>query len=220
MALGQTLLLKGPRSCPLTGDENQPLKPKRRRSGAQVALTVSSAEATASARGSLTYGDHHLSINDSDHLPTNTAPASGGRPKAHRQVLTPVLTRRMRTGPSQNTSTALVAYDVLCDPPVQPTAQGGPRRGRPVHDATDTRAVDGQPRSAPAVGGGTGSSARATQVGEPDTQQLPAPRTADALLPRSLREGASRCPRRGGPRLGAPSSPAQMMNILEAEGRG
>jgi hypothetical protein len=60
MASGQTLLLKGPRSRPLTGDENQPLKPKSRRSGAQVALTVSSAEATASARGSLTYGDHHL----------------------------------------------------------------------------------------------------------------------------------------------------------------
>jgi hypothetical protein len=54
------------------------------------------------------------------HLPTNTAPASGGRSKAHRQVLTPVLTTRTRTGPSQNTSTALAAYDVLCDPPVQP----------------------------------------------------------------------------------------------------
>jgi hypothetical protein len=50
MASGQTLLLKGPRSRPLTGDENQPLKPKSRRSGAQVALTVSSVEATASAR--------------------------------------------------------------------------------------------------------------------------------------------------------------------------
>ena len=49
MASGQTLLLKGPRSCPLTGDENQPFKPKSRRPRAQVALTVSSAEATASA---------------------------------------------------------------------------------------------------------------------------------------------------------------------------
>jgi hypothetical protein len=49
MASRQTLLLKGPRSCPLTRDENQPLKPKSRRPGAQVALTVSSAEATASA---------------------------------------------------------------------------------------------------------------------------------------------------------------------------
>jgi hypothetical protein len=91
MALGQTLLLKGPRSCPLTGDENQPLKPKSRRPVAQVALTVSSAEAIAFARGSLTYGDHHPSTDDSDHLPTNNAPANGGCPKAQRQVLTPVL---------------------------------------------------------------------------------------------------------------------------------
>jgi hypothetical protein len=171
-------------------------------------------------RGSLTYGDHHLSTNDSGHLPTNTAPASGGCPKAHRQVLTPVLATRTRTRPSQNTSTALAAYDVLCDPPVQPTAQGGPRRGRPAHGATDTRAADGQPRSAPAVGGGTGSSARAAQAGEPDMRQLPAPRTADALLPRSLREGAGRCPHGGRPRLGAPSSSARTMNVLEAEDRG
>jgi hypothetical protein len=57
---------------------------------------------------------------DSGHLPTNTAPASGGRPKAHRQVLTTVLATSTRTGPSQNTSTALAAYDVLCDPLVQP----------------------------------------------------------------------------------------------------
>ena len=42
MAPGQTLPLEGPRSRPLTGDENQPLKPKSRRPGAQVALTVSS----------------------------------------------------------------------------------------------------------------------------------------------------------------------------------
>jgi hypothetical protein len=57
-----------------------------------VVLTVSSAVATACARGSLTYGDHHLSTDDSGHLPSNTAPANGGCPKAHRQVLTPVLT--------------------------------------------------------------------------------------------------------------------------------
>jgi hypothetical protein len=71
-----------------------------------VALTVSSAEklsraATTSApRGGV-------------HLPTNTAPAGAGRPKAHRQVLTPVLATKTRMGPSQNTSTALAAYDVL-----------------------------------------------------------------------------------------------------------
>jgi hypothetical protein len=142
MASGQTLLLKGPRSRPLTGDENQPLKPKSWRSRAQVALTVSSAEATASAKGSLTYGNHHLSTDDSGHLPTNTAPANGGRPKAHRQVLTPVLATGTRTGPSQNTSTALTAYDVLCNPPGQPTAQGGPGHGRPARGTTVARVED------------------------------------------------------------------------------
>jgi hypothetical protein len=120
---------------------------------------------------------------------------------------------RTRGPPSRRTT-------CCATPPVQPTAQGGPGRGRPAHGTTDTRVVDGQPRSAPAVGGGTGSSARVAQVGEPDKRQLPAPRTADALLPRSLREGAGHCPRGGRPRLGAPSSPTWMMNILEAEGRG
>jgi hypothetical protein len=63
-------------------------------------------------------------------------------PNAHRQVLTPVLATRTRTGtrtgPSQNTNTALAAYDALCDPPVQPAAQRGPGRGQPAHGATDT----------------------------------------------------------------------------------
>jgi hypothetical protein len=56
---------------------------------------------------------HHLSTDGSVHLPTNIAPASAGRPKAHWQVLTPVLATKTRMGPSQNMSTALAAYDVL-----------------------------------------------------------------------------------------------------------
>jgi hypothetical protein len=63
----------------------------------QVALTVSSAEATASAGGSLTYGDHHLSTDDSGHLRANATPANGGRPSTHQQVLTPVLATGART---------------------------------------------------------------------------------------------------------------------------
>jgi hypothetical protein len=101
---------------------------------------------------------------------------------------------------------------------VQPTAQGGPGRGRPAHGATNTRAAGGQPRSAPAVGGGTESSARATQTGEPDTRQLPAPRMANAPLPQSLREGARRGSSGGRPQPAPPSSPARIMKILEAEG--
>jgi hypothetical protein len=40
-----------------------------------------------------------------------------------------------------------------------------------------------KPPPAASVGGGTGSSAGAAQAGEPDTRQLPAPRTANALPP-------------------------------------
>jgi hypothetical protein len=75
----------------------------------QAALAVSSAETTSS-------GCHHLSADG--HLPTNTPPAYGVRPKEHRQVLTLVLATRTRTRPSQNTNAALVAYDVLGDPPI------------------------------------------------------------------------------------------------------
>jgi hypothetical protein len=131
MARGQTLPLEGPRSRPLMGDENKPLKPKSRRPGAQVALTVSSPGATASAEATSS-GDHHLSTDDSGHLPTNIAPASGGRPKAHQQVLTLVLATRTRTGPSQNTSTALAAYDVLCSRRHREDLDvAGPRVARP-----------------------------------------------------------------------------------------
>jgi hypothetical protein len=108
-----------------------------------VALTVSSTEATASARGSLTYGDHHLSTDNNGYLRANATPANGGCPNAHRQVLTPVLAEAV---PEHECRPRGVRHVVR--PPVQPTAQGGPRRGRPVHGATDTRAADGQPRSA------------------------------------------------------------------------
>lgn len=78
-----------------------------------MALTISSAGATASAEATSS-GYHHLSTDDSGHLRAGATPASDGCPKAHRQVLTPVLATRTRMGPSQNTSTALAAYDMLC----------------------------------------------------------------------------------------------------------
>jgi hypothetical protein len=83
-----------------------------------VALTVSSTEATPSAEGSLTYGGHHLNTDDSGHLRTNAAPANGGLPSAHKEVLTPVLATGARTRLSKNADTAPAAYDILYDPPV------------------------------------------------------------------------------------------------------
>jgi hypothetical protein len=56
---------------------------------------------------------HHLSTDGGIHLSANTALVGGGRPKVHQQALTPVLVTRTRMGPSQNTGTALTAYDVL-----------------------------------------------------------------------------------------------------------
>jgi hypothetical protein len=72
-----------------------------------VALTVLSTEATTSAVGSLTYGGHHLSTDDSGHLRADAASAKGGHPSAHKEVLTPVLATGVRTRPSGDADTAL-----------------------------------------------------------------------------------------------------------------
>jgi hypothetical protein len=147
MALGQTLLLKGPHSRPLTGDENQPLKPKSRRSRAHAALTVSSAEATTAVVGSLTSGGHHhFSTGDNNHLRT-------ARPSPRWRTDSCTLTRQQQ-----------FAF---------PRMAGG----RPL------RRAGGCP-SSPNGGRRSGSQAHAG----------------------------------GRTQLGAPSSPAWMMNILEAEG--
>jgi hypothetical protein len=75
-----------------------------------------------------------------------------------------------------------------------------------------------EPLPAAVADAGTGSGSEATRVREPDTLQLPAPRTTTALSLRSLREGAGHRPRRGRPQLGSLPSPALLMKILEAEG--
>jgi hypothetical protein len=91
-----------------------------------VALSVSPAEATTSTVGSLTSGGDHLSIDDSGHLRTSAVPTNGGRPNAREDVLTPILTTGVRTGPSKNADAAPAAYDVLYVPLVRPPAQEKP----------------------------------------------------------------------------------------------
>jgi hypothetical protein len=105
--------------------------------------------------------------------------------------------------------------------------------GRPTHDATVARAMDGQPRSALVSGGNAGGDTRATQVGEPNTRQLTAPQTAgptypefassarlaNALLPECWRKKRTASPRGRRSSHSTPPSPARIMNILEAEGR-
>jgi hypothetical protein len=158
-----------------------------------VALTVSSAEAAPSGVGSLTCGSHHPSTNDSGHLCTNTASANGGRLSAHEEVLTPIL----------DPDTAPAAYDVLRDLPVRPAAREGPWMW-PACALRDCRPCGGR-TATPRPGG--------------RWQFASSVRLVDALLPRMLKEEAGRQPmRKVGPQLSLPSSPARMMNILEAEG--
>jgi hypothetical protein len=115
--------------------------------------------------------------------------------KAHRQVVVPVLATRTRTGPSQNTSTTLAVYDVLADPP------------------------DSRRRSEDRWWGATLEAPPEPLVPRSQARgSCQAPQAANALLPRSLREGAGRYLREGRPRLSSPSASAQMTKILEAEG--
>jgi hypothetical protein len=119
--------VKRPSPASPHGGREQAIKAKEPEVRPQVALTVSSAEATTSAVGSLTYGGHHhLSTDDSGHLRSNAAPANGGRPSAHKEVLAPVVATGVRTGPSRNADTAPAAYDVLYDPPVWLAARDEP----------------------------------------------------------------------------------------------
>ena len=55
-----------------------------------------------------------------------------------------------------------------------------------------------------ALTGGTGSRTTAAQVGEPDTRQLTAPQSTNALLPRTLREEAADAHAEVGPNLAHP----------------
>jgi hypothetical protein len=127
---------------------------------------------------------------------------------------------------SKNVVAAPATHDAICDPSVWPAVREKPwvwrtcarRDRRPCGERTAT------PRSS--IEGSVGGSAEATQAEAPGTRWLAAPavgqtripkfasfvKQANALLPRILREEA-------GPQLGTPSSPAQMMNILKAEGR-
>jgi hypothetical protein len=119
-------LRDGPRPCLPTGGNNEAIKAKESEARQQVALTVSPAEATTSAVGSLPSGGDHLSADDSGHLRTGAVPANGGRPSACEEVLAPVLTAGVRTRPSKNAAAAPAAYDVLYRPPVRPPAREKP----------------------------------------------------------------------------------------------
>jgi hypothetical protein len=158
----------GPRPCPPTGGDNEAIKAKESGTRRQVALTVSLAEATTSATGSLTSGGDHLSSDDSAHL------RAGGRrlPQHARRGPRSRPPTRVRTRPSKSTVATPAAYGILYDPPVRPagrrscgcgdlrTEQPPPVRWTDSHDPGQT------------TGGSVGGDAEAVQPKGPGTLQL------------------------------------------------
>jgi hypothetical protein len=136
-----------------------------------------------------TSSDCHCLSTDGHPL-TDVAPAYGVRPES-----APVGSRSRSVHKNENGTVP----EHGCRP------RGVRRVGRPPQQPATQRGS--------VVGGDAGSSARAARAGEPSVRQPP-----NALLPRSLREGAVRCLRRGRPRLSSPSALARMSKILEAEG--
>jgi hypothetical protein len=146
-----TPLRKGPRPCIPTGGDNEAIKAKEPRVWWQVALTVSPAEATTSAVGSLTSdGDHISPTSGSDHLCTDgrRLPQHVRRgPRSHPRCGSEDKTIQERHHRPRDVRRL-----------VRPPRCGRRRRrscgcGRPAHGATVAYAVDEQPRPIQAVGG-------------------------------------------------------------------
>jgi hypothetical protein len=200
------------------GGRQQAIKANKSKVRQQVALTVSPTEATTSAVGSLTSSDDHLNTDDSDHQRTSTIPANGGRASAHEEVFTPVLTTGVRTRPSKNVAPTRTAYDVLYGLPVRLVPQEKPwmwptrarRDHRPCGGRAATLCPSGKRRRRRRHQSCPGRGARHATADSATDGKRPSPPNT---------EGTGRYPRGGGSQLGAPSSPAWMMNILEAEGR-
>jgi hypothetical protein len=71
--------------------------------------------------------------------PTDNAPANSGRPKAHRQVLTPILAEAVPEHEYRPRGVRRAGR-----PPAQLTVRGGPGRGRPARGTTVARVEDGK----------------------------------------------------------------------------
>lgn len=172
-----------------------------------MALTVSPAEATTSAVGSLTSGGDHLRTNDSGHLHTSVVPANGGRPSARKEVLAPVLAAGVRTRPSKNTDVAPAAYDVLYRPlsaaagagkavdvADRRTVRPSPVRWTGSHAPTKRQeaASEATPRPSKPGNRARGVRRHPQSAGPAYPKFASSARLANALLPRMLEEEAGR----------------------------
>jgi hypothetical protein len=105
--------------------------------------------------------------------------------------------------------------------PMSPLEGRGQAEGRRVggQSAGDTDYLVGGETSSGCLGGRWHRKRRRSRSGQRAGHAAAASAmNGERPSPRSLREGAGRCPRRDRPQLGALPSPALMMNILEAKG--
>jgi hypothetical protein len=105
--------------------------------------------------------------------------------------------------------------------PTSPLEGRGQAEGRRVggQSASGTDYLVGGETSSGCLGGRWHQKRRRSRSGRRARQAAAASATnGERPSPRSLREGAGRCPRGDRPQLGALPSPALMMNILEAVG--
>jgi hypothetical protein len=105
--------------------------------------------------------------------------------------------------------------------PTSPLEGRGQAEGRRVggQSAGGTDYLVGGETSSGCLGGRWHRKRRRSRLGRRARHVAAASATnGERPSPRSLREGAGRCPRGDRPQLGALPSPALMMNILEAEG--
>jgi hypothetical protein len=94
----------------------------------------------------------------------------------------------LRSGRPNSSSDDLRADAAAIRPSPTPPLEGRGQATKAVEPEVSPRVAPTissveKPLPAASVGGGTGSSAGAAQAGEPDTRQLPTPRTANGLPP-------------------------------------
>jgi hypothetical protein len=193
MASGRTLLQPCPRLCRRSRGEDKYKEPEAR-----------SADGGGDPVGNGDFSSRlHLGTDDRGRQPSGRSPLRSSRTSG---AATSAWRRRTgaKAGPPQNTNAALAARDILA---VLPCARRGNRLP---------------------AGGGTGS-----QADEPDALRLttpavdqprvvevrPARRDSERPLPRTPKERPTHGPAREVElRLSPASTPARMMNILEAKG--
>jgi hypothetical protein len=131
-------------------------------------------------------------------------------------------TNDLRSGrPNSSSDDLRVDAAAIRPSPTSPLEGRGHAEGRRVggQSAGGADYLVGRETSSGCLGGRWHRKQRRSRSGRRARHAAAASATNDEhSSPRSLREGAGRCPRGDRPQLGALPSPALMMNILEAEG--